>query len=171
MYLLFCYNHFKQLLCCYIELCSFEGTDSEHAVMPLHCSVTGTAVSPLLTCSSGCFYKQLNSEWVTVVKKNPRKTWHWTSCHSWHPEAIWKLTEDYFPLSPHRHPNLGTVSYRNVLHESMCRMFLKEEKAFWLFFFLKYLCSFSTKSAVHVYTFNVQTCKSMNSLKANIITW
>lgn len=71
-----CCNHFLKLLCCYLELRFFEGTDSEHAALPVHCSVTGTAVSPPLTCSSGSFYKQMNAEWISVVKKknNPRKT-------------------------------------------------------------------------------------------------
>lgn len=133
------YNHFFKFLCCYLELHFFEGTGSEHAAMPAHCSVTGTAVSPPLTCSD-CFYKQINSEWVSVVKKSSRKTWLWTSFHLWHPEVIQKLKEDYFPCSPHRRPNLGTGSYCNVLHESMCRMFLKEDKSFWLFFFLN-LCT------------------------------
>lgn len=110
----------------------FKGTDSDHAVMPVCCNVEGTAVSPPLMCSSGVFYKQMNYEWVSVVKKIQRKTWHWASRYSWHPEVIWKLMEDYFPLNSHRHLNLGAASYCNVLHESMCRMFLKEEISFWL---------------------------------------
>lgn len=145
--------------------------------MPMHWSVAGTAVSPPLTCSSGGFYKQMNYEWVSVVKKIPRKRWHWASLHSWHPEVIWKLMEDYFPLSSHRHPNLGTARCCNVLHESMCRMVLNEEISFWLCKKKKSLCSctisrFSSESAVHQY--KCLMCKhanTVNSLQAYLITW
>lgn len=100
-YSFICCNHFLKLLCCYLELRFFEGTDSEHAALPVHCSVTGTAVSPPLTCSSGSFYKQMNAEWISVVKKkNPKKNMTLNIMRLMASRSYLKFNGRLFPTQP-----------------------------------------------------------------------
>jgi len=173
MYSFLCHNHFLKLLCCSLELCFLERTDSEHAAMSVHCSVTGTAVSPPLTCSSGCFYKQKKSEWVSVVKKIPKKNMTLNIMPLMAFRSYLKINGRLFPTQPTQTFECGYCQLLQCFTCEHVQNGFKRRKIFLAFFFLIFiqLHSFSTESAVQEY--KCLMCKhgnTMNSLKANIIT-
>lgn len=162
---------FTNWLCCSAELHLLEGTDPECGVVPVH-AAWQIQPCPSSGVLSGGFYRYMNSEWGSAVKKETTTTANTEKNMTWNfmpLTASQKINERLFPTA--RDILIWVLSAAVMFYMRACAecFWRKKNLSGFFFFFLNLLCSctissFIPESVVHVY----KCANAVTSLEVSI---